>query len=226
MVYLWRLRLRHWGRLARSGPDSKLILPGEIVNALHATPCCYHGSMPQLRPVDLLHTALQRCVESNQLLRRLEAGKLHEDMLLVAACEMARQVGVPARMVSLHSSTHPLELRNAGPWPDGYGYITQVFLEVDEELLRLALVYPSRGVPPQLIAQRFPDRHAALQVYENGPHHDWREAPAEDMGLVWQGMDELRQENDLTQLRVDLEAAQLQQATPQAMPRTHAGPRL
>lgn len=135
----------------------------------------YHGDMPKpsSKIVALLVEALTLCAKDRELIRRVERAGVHEDMVLSSLGDMAEKAGFPAKMVALHSSTHPLSMREE-TWqkPLDYRYHVQYFLEVDNRLLKLALKFKGAGKRETLVAiNTSKDKVMTASDYQD--HQEW-----------------------------------------------------
>lgn len=181
--------------------------------------------MPKaISTAQLLHHALQACARSRSLVRRIEDGKVHEDMLLVGAYDLACEAGLPARLLGFRSSNAPLEMRDApGTKPDDYHYRDAVFLEVDGCLLRLNTQCSKSKFT--LTAERFNRQEDAERAHGVGEFGAWQEENPSDWSPEARGVDEIASHNDISALRAGLQQAALQQRTPPS-PRSRSAPRL
>lgn len=181
--------------------------------------------MPSRTPFDIVHTALQTCTGSRSLALRLEDGRLHEDMLLVGMFDLVVAAGAEARLVELNASSHPTaELNAPGPRPPNYLYHAAVFMQIDEQLLRLQLNY-HKTMPATLSVDAFPNRELAEQSFGLEYVH-WKENCEADYAPEPQGQQEWSGIINLDVFRADLTAACLRRETPHSAPRAATGPRL
>lgn len=168
--------------------------------------------MPSPPPVSLLRSALGACAKSKSLLRRIEDGRMHEDMLLTAAYYLAKEAGVHVQWAELHCSNQPLsDLVDVLKKPLDYHFHSELFIEVDGKLVRLLLGDDNVG-RPELRVEAFANRRAA-ELATGQPHVGWKHASEDDYPPDQQGKDCLSQYVDLDALRAKLAACTLDQST-------------
>ena len=180
---------------------------------------------------EFLLKALRACATNGSLRRRIEDGRLHEDMILAGAAIMAEAAGCRVRMLYQNSSNYPLDMRyDPQQKPADYRMRHRMFLDVEGHLLRLHARPSDRRAGWELNTMSFKSQKAAERaIQDEMPHVAWHEVEAGDWVNETQGLDEmcvcagLNQADATHALRALAQANTLDAAMPVAKTRRPTG---